>query len=298
MMEKYPLKSWNRALSALLALACIGATAAGPAPEIEISTSTDKITEGRFFSATVKPKGEQKLESVSGRFMGRDVVFYPDENGAFSALVGVEVDYKAGANNLEVRAKSAAGAETQQTKSIEVSQGEFPSETLKVQPRKVEPHKKDLPRIKRERTLIGRAYAASLKRRFWDPPLVMPIVSEITSKYGSKRVYNGIKQSAHYGTDLRAKVGTPIVAPLAGRVALAMDLFFTGWTVILDHGYGFFTIYAHMSKIKVKQGSDVKKSDVLGLSGATGRVSGPHLHWGAQLHGIKVDPISMMEDLK
>jgi murein DD-endopeptidase MepM/ murein hydrolase activator NlpD len=298
MTEKYRLKSLNRVLSAFLVLGCIAATTAGAAPEIEVSTSTDKVTEGRFFSATVKPKGDQKLDTVSGRFMGRDLVFYPDKDGAYSALVGVEVDYKIGANTLDVRAKSADGAEVLQTKSIEVTAGSFPSETLKVQPRKVAPLKKDLPRIKRERTIIGRAYAASQKRRYWDPPLVMPIQSEITSIYGSKRVYNGIKQSAHYGTDLRAKVGTPILAPLAGRVALAMDLFFTGWTVVLDHGYGFFTIYAHMSKINVKPGTDVKKSEVLGLSGATGRVSGPHLHWGAQLHGIKVDPMSMMEDLK
>ncbi len=294
MTEKYPLKSFNIVFSVILALLPVAASSA----EIELSTSTDKITEGRFFSATVKPKEERKLAAVTGRFMGRDVVFFPDKEGAFTALIGVEVDYKVGANPLDVRAKSIDGEESQQSKSMEVVAGVFPSEVLTVQPRKVEPLKKDLPRIKRERALIGAAYAASAKQHFWDPPVTMPITSEITSKYGTKRVYNGIKQSAHYGTDLRAKVGTPILAPISGRVALARDLFFTGWTVILDHGFGFFTIYAHMSKIKVKQGAQVKKGARLGMSGATGRVSGPHLHWGAQLHGIKIDPLSLVDDLK
>lgn len=262
---------------------------------VQLSLPTDPVTEGRFFDVKVGCDG-CKATAVKGTFQGRTLNFYPVGEGEYAALVGVEVDYKAGPTPFEVEVITDA-ASGKASGTVEVQAGEFPSETLTVQPRKVRPLKRDMPRIRKERRLIAAAYAATKKERFWDPPLTMPIDSEITSLFGSKRVYNGVKQSAHYGTDLRAKTGTAVKAPLAGRVALAKDLFFTGNTVILDHGYGFFTIYGHLSRLKVKNGAAVNKGQVLGLSGATGRVSGPHLHWGAQLHGVKIDPMAL-KDLK
>jgi murein DD-endopeptidase MepM/ murein hydrolase activator NlpD len=90
--------------------------------------------------------------------------------------------------------------------------------------------------------------------------------------------------------DLKAAVGVPITAPAPGVVVLAKDLYFTGGTVVLDHGYGVFTIYAHLSKVGVKVGKKVEQREILGLAGATGRVSGPHLHWTTQVSGVKVNP--------
>jgi murein DD-endopeptidase MepM/ murein hydrolase activator NlpD len=122
---------------------------------------------------------------------------------------------------------------------------------------------------------------------------VLPIDSKVTSIYGTKRTFNGEMRSFHQGLDLRAKTGTPVRAPAGGTVVLAKDLFFTGNTVILDHGYGIFTIYAHMSKLGVKKGEKVNVKQQLGLSGATGRASGPHLHWGAQVNKSKVNPLEL-----
>jgi murein DD-endopeptidase MepM/ murein hydrolase activator NlpD len=120
-------------------------------------------------------------------------------------------------------------------------------------------------------------------------------VQAVTSSFGSRRVYNGIQSSAHTGLDFKAPKGTPIYAASRGRVALAKNLFFTGNTVILDHGYGVLTLYAHMSKLKVKKGQMVEGGHLLGLSGMTGRVTGPHLHWMAIIHKQKVNPIGLTQ---
>jgi murein DD-endopeptidase MepM/ murein hydrolase activator NlpD len=122
--------------------------------------------------------------------------------------------------------------------------------------------------------------------------------SVVTSVYGSQRLYNKIRTNFHNGVDFRAQVGTPIAAPQGGEVILAQDLYFTGWTVILDHGYGILTLYAHMSKLDVKVGQRVRKGEQLGLSGATGRVSGPHLHWGAIIHKQKVNALDLVKVLR
>jgi murein DD-endopeptidase MepM/ murein hydrolase activator NlpD len=272
-----------------------GAAVEGTPIDFKVQLPTETLVEGGFFQVLVTT--EVPVRTVSAKFMGRDISFYPIDKKNYGALVGVDVDYKTGENAFEITVEGNEGRATQTT-TLNVVAGEFPSETLSVQPRKVQPLKKDLPRIKREMELVRAAYASSASKRYWDPPLVIPVEDVVTSIFGSKRVYNGIKQSAHYGTDIRAKVGTPIKAPISGRVAMAKNLFYTGNTVILDHGFGFFTVYAHMSKMQVKMGQEIKKGQKIGLSGATGRVSGPHLHWGAQLHGVKIDPMRLVENLK
>ncbi|MBI3554935.1 MAG: M23 family metallopeptidase, partial [Deltaproteobacteria bacterium] len=191
-----------------------------------------------------------------------------------------------------------AGEVVESHATVTVKSGTYPSEKLRVAPRMVVPSKKDQKLIAKDRILLGRAYATKTLTRFWDPPVVMPIQSVITSTFGSARVYNGKKESVHFGTDLRAPTGTQIVAPIAGQVAVARLLYYTGNTVILDHGFGMFTIYGHMSKLLVKEGEIVKKGQVMGLSGMTGRANGPHLHWGVNLHGTKIDPMVLVSALK
>jgi murein DD-endopeptidase MepM/ murein hydrolase activator NlpD len=134
-------------------------------------------------------------------------------------------------------------------------------------------------------------------KRHWSGPFLLPIESEVTSPFGNKRLYNGTMKNFHQGLDLRAREPTPIRAPEGAVVVLAKDLYFTGNTVILDHGYGLFTVYGHMSKLDVKKGQIVKKAELLGLSGATGRASGPHLHWGAVLMRMKFNPQDLVQSL-
>jgi murein DD-endopeptidase MepM/ murein hydrolase activator NlpD len=174
----------------------------------------------------------------------------------------------------------------------------YPSEVLRVEPAKVKPPAKEVPRIQREQKVLNALYADSASAPLFTPGWKMPIPdAATTSQYGSKRMYNGEMQSFHNGVDLRAAVGTPIYAPTAGVVKLSRDLYFTGNTVILDHGIGLFTVYAHMSELKVKEGDRVEAGHLLGLSGATGRVSGPHLHWVMSLRRLKVDPLQAVQVL-
>ena len=155
----------------------------------------------------------------------------------------------------------------------------------------VEPSEAELARIKTERERIAAAKQRLTPTPFFDEGLDWPVTGPISGVYGSQRILNGQPRQPHYGVDVARPVGTPLKAPAGGIVSLAdPDLFFTGGTVMLDHGYGLTSIFAHQSKIEVKEGDQLAKGDVFGLLGGTGRVTGPHLHWGIYLGTIPLDP--------
>lgn len=201
-------------------------------------------------------------------------------------LVPIPVTTKPGPQHLEV--ESAGGAP--QRLAFTVTPCPAPVLNVKVAPGKVEPSAEDKARILREREEILAIYAASEPRPLWTGPFADPLSSPMTCAFGTTRRFNGKLQSIHKGMDLRAATGTPVKAPANGTVRLAKDLFFGGNLVLIDHGCGLFTSLAHLSRIEVKPGQSVSKGQRIGLSGATGRVSGPHLHWGNSLDGVEVDP--------
>ena len=213
---------------------------------------------------------------------------------------GVPFNRTPGKARVHVSLLDGAGGKTieQADLDFESVDGNYRSETLKVDDSHVNPTPRDLKRIERERQEIGAIYSRPSLTKYWAGPFMLPIESPFTSPFGTKRMFNGQMKSFHQGVDLKAAIGTPIRAPSGGRVALAKDLFMTGRTVILDHGFGMFTIYAHMSRLEVKVGDEVKAGQSLGLSGMTGRASGPHLHWGAVLHGSKVNPVELTQVLE
>lgn len=198
---------------------------------------------------------------------------------------------------------------------VEVVARVYEAEHLEgVPPKYVQPPKKFLPRIRAEAAEVGRLYAHSTRSpRFWEGPFRNPVAGAlgpmeqadcgklkermpgcILSRFGKVRTYNGLPRNPHPGTDLRAPLGQPLVAPERGKVVLARNLYFTGNTVILDHGAGVVTLYAHLSKLAVKKGQMLKKGAPLGVAGATGRATGPHLHWGALIDRVKVEPLELM----
>ncbi len=138
-------------------------------------------------------------------------------------------------------------------------------------------------------------WAAAPTARRWDRAFALPVEAPLRENFGARRVLNGKTQSRHAGVDLVAATGAPIKAPAPGTVRLAEDLYFSGGTVIVDHGGDLFTTYFHMSRIDVKPGDRVQTGDVLGAVGATGRVTGPHLHWGARLNGARVNPLDLLK---
>lgn len=271
--------------------------------KLELQLPVDAVKEGGLFTARVRVplSPAEKIVNIESQYAGHEILFFKESSTPtfeeYVALVGIEFGLEPARSTLKVQVQTSQRTYNEERK-IAMLPGEFPFEKLTVPPKTVSPSAKQMKQIEKDRAALKAVYAQVLEEKLWDPPLVLPIQSTITSIYGSSRLYNGKKQNAHLGTDLRAIIGTPIRAPIRGKVVLAKPLFFTGYTVILDHGYRFFTIYAHMSKINVKERTMVSKGEVIGLSGATGRVSGPHLHWGTQVHGVKVDPMQVIQFLK
>jgi murein DD-endopeptidase MepM/ murein hydrolase activator NlpD len=155
----------------------------------------------------------------------------------------------------------------------------------------VSPDAVTLERIKREGAVIAHARAADTDLSFFEEPLRWPVTGPISGVYGSQRILNGESRAPHMGVDIAAPRGTPIVAAAAGTVTLAEhDLFYTGGTVIIDHGYGLATTYQHMDRVDVTVGQHVAAGQPIGVVGATGRVTGPHLHWSLNWYEVRLDP--------
>lgn len=172
---------------------------------------------------------------------------------------------------------------------------EYPKEELTVSPKMVNPPKKEIPRIQSEQKLVNTALRTMTAPRRWTTPPQPPLTNiTLTSNYGKQRVYNGQPRAGHNGADIRAVTGTQVRAPFAGTVVLTGFHYYAGGSVYIDSGNGVITAFFHLSKINVKKGDKIAKGQVVALSGATGRVTGPHLHYSLILGGQFVDPIPLL----
>lgn len=180
---------------------------------------------------------------------------------------------------------------------FEVKDGNYKSEKIFVQNSKVNLNKKDKERSKKEYAQAMRIYKSKTKNIAWEKDFIMPMNSKITSEFGTKRVYNNQLKSFHSGIDFKAKVGTEIYAANDGVVKLVQDRFYAGNSIVIDHGQGVFTCYFHLSKMNVKIGQKVKRGELIALSGDTGRITGPHLHFATRVHGVLVEPIALFKIL-
>ena len=211
----------------------------------------------------------------------------------YFGLVAIPLPSKPGQTYLTVEWSSSKGSHTKQIPFTVVAGG-YRTDTITVDSRKVSLNKKDLSRVKREKKAIARVWKAANVERLWEGVFQLPIQSEVTSSFGNKRMFNDQLRSFHRGTDFRAAVGKPVLAANSGIVRMAKDLFYSGRIVIIDHGTGIFSTYAHLSRIDVKPDQQVAKGQLIGLSGATGRVNGPHLHWGIKINQTYVDPLQFV----
>ena len=256
-----------------------------------------------LFVTTQVPEELKKVSDLQiyGRFEDREVPFFPlpeKGDGFYGALIGISYDTPPGTQEISVSVRSALNppSENDRKISFEVVAGGYASEKLTVDSEKASPSKpRNLARIEKERSLTRGIYSKITPERYWRKKFKKPMKSAMTSTFGRRRVFNGVTKSFHPGVDFRARVGDKIFAPAPGKVVLARNLFFTGNTIILDHGYGLFSIYAHLSKFIKHVGDPVKSGDWIAKSGATGRVSGPHLHWGVVIGGVKVNPMDLTE---
>ena len=180
---------------------------------------------------------------------------------------------------------------------FKIVEGEYKKEKITVEGSKVTPPKDVLKRIEEEREEANKIYATANAGLKFNSKFILPMSSAVTSPFGTARVFNGTLQSYHGGTDFRAAVGTPVIAANDGVVAIAKDRYYAGGSVVIDHGEGIYTQYYHLSALNVKVGQSVKKGDIIALSGASGRVSGPHLHFGVIVGGVQVNPINFVKKI-
>lgn len=181
--------------------------------------------------------------------------------------------------------------------SVNVLNAPYPTETLSVDPAKVSPPPEMLERIATEKAQAEAIYGHFTPIRYWNSPFIKPLDTFITSEYGSARTYNGSLKSYHGGVDFRARTPIPILAANDGIVVLAQERYYSGGTIIIDHGEGLYTCYFHLSRFDVNVGDYVKQAQPIALSGASGRITGPHLHFGMMVHGIQADPLDLISQI-
>ena len=184
-----------------------------------------------------------------------------------------------------------------ETMVFKIVEGEYKKEKITVEGSKVTPPKEVLKRIEEEREEANKIYATANVGLKFNSKFILPMSSAITSPFGTARVFNGALKSYHGGTDFRAAVGTSVIAANDGVVVIAKDRYYAGGSVVIDHGEGIYTQYYHLSALNVKVGQSVKKGDIIALSGASGRVSGPHLHFGVIVGGVQVNPLNFIKKI-
>jgi hypothetical protein len=235
-----------------------------------------------------------QLNALEGEAFGRPVRFWPSASATeWQGLLGVGLDAKPGSHVVTVHGTAADGETGTARITVAVGPKRFETRRLRVDPTMVNPPQEQAARIEREAKAMADAFAV-VRERVWRGRFEAPVPGTATSSFGRLTVMNGEPRGRHQGADFRAATGTPVRAPNAGRVVLAQDMYFAGNTVILDHGLGVFSLLAHLSRIGVAVGDVVSRGDLVGESGATGRVTGPHLHWAVRFGDASVDPLSLM----
>jgi murein DD-endopeptidase MepM/ murein hydrolase activator NlpD len=243
----------------------------------------------------VDVRAQAAFEDVHGRWMGQAVGFYKVEPGWWQGLAAIDVGAAAGRQTLTVRARTTDGRTLEGSYPMTIAARTFPARRITVAPKFVDPPADELPRIEAERKTVEALFTNPTRERLWSEPFIVPVPGAATSSFGRRTILNGIPRGQHTGTDFQAAAGTPVVAPNRGRVALAADHYFPGRTIIIDHGLGVYSYLAHLSEFTVADGAIVGRGERIALSGATGRVTGPHLHWTMRFGSARVDPLSLVE---
>lgn len=273
----------------LLAVLLAAGSDPAPAPGLTVKTSVVSPAQGRISLVTVT--SDRPLEALVMVDGETRIALERDASGAtFHGLLGVDLAAEPGERPLVFETPDGS---VRLAWPLKVAAGNFRVQKLSVDPRFVEVPTEELDRVKADQVRVAEAYGRGSADRLFTS-FARPLKARTKGAFGTRRVYNRKTESFHAGLDLAAADGTTVRAAGDGRVVLAGDLYFSGGTVLLDHGAGLFTQYFHLSRIDVKEGDDVAKGTRLGASGHTGRVTGPHLHWGAKLHGARVNPKDLL----
>jgi len=233
--------------------------------------------------------------AVTGQAFGTPIHFYQtQEPGTWQALVGVDVDVPPGDHGIEIAATSETGEEMRETRTLAIQARNSPARHLTLPEKYVNPPESVQERIRAESEQLKTIFSTVSAGRLWEGGFARPVPGRVISDFGKQSILNGQPRSVHSGVDLRAASGTPLKAPAAGRVILVKDLYFAGNSVIIDHGLGLYSHLAHLSRFRVKEGQLVERGEIVGYTGQSGRVQGPHLHWSVRLCNSRIDPIAVL----
>ena len=236
-----------------------------------------------------------QLTALSGEWLGHEVWFSYDKAAkAWYGIAGVSLETRPGIYPLELKGTTARSAAVQFSQKITVRAAKYPSIAVSVAKQYTEPSKEQLDRIQQDKAVKHDVFQHTDPEREWAGKFRPPVDASISDVFGTRRTFNGKVQSMHQGLDYAAPTGTPVSAANAGTVLLAGPLYFEGNCVVLDHGQGLLTLYLHLSEIRVKQGERIARGQVIGLSGGTGRATGPHLHLAVRWQGVYLNPATLL----
>ncbi len=241
--------------------------------------------------------GLKEAASVKGRFMGRTVTLFPNPAAGgtgYVGLLGIDLQDEPGPHELSIDAQ--LGEQTRHfSYQVLVVKEKFAVEYLKLPKEKVDLDEKATARWKAEQEQVRKALAEESAMRLWQAGFVEPVHGKRTGIFGSVRIMNGQARNPHNGEDIGAPLGAEVAATNDGVVRLTVDHIFSGRGIYLDHGLGFYSMYFHLSEVLVKEGDLVRAGQIVGKVGATGRATGPHLHWGVKLNGARVNPYALLD---
>src|SRR5262245_59217781 len=265
------------------------ALSAMPVEDVTVAASARSIQPGELVVLTVRTA--KPAESITVKGLKTHLPPYAVTANTWRVLVGIDLAVKPGKHEVVIETKPDG---QKASYSLVVKARQFPTRTLKVDQAFVTPPPEVAERIERESKELNDVWASPAPEKLWQGTFIRPVPQPANSAFGSRSVFNGEPRSQHTGADFRSPSGTPIKAPNGGRVVIAGSRYFSGDTVVIDHGQGLFSLFAHLSETSVKVGDSVEKGQVIGEVGQSGRVTGPHLHWAVRLNGARIDPLSLL----
>jgi murein DD-endopeptidase MepM/ murein hydrolase activator NlpD len=267
------------------------AVAAG---DLAVDVRSRAVKPGEILAITVRAAAP--LSAIAVTLGDRPVPVWRDSPTTWRGLAGLDVEQAPGPVALKAGGTPAGGPALARTVTLQVDPASFVERTLTVPPRYVDPPASARPRIEREAKRLHAIYEIVSDDRT-PGPFAAPVPQRRSSPFGARSIFNGVPRERHGGLDFASPAGTVIRAPSAGKVVLVGPLYFTGNTVVLDHGRGLYSVLAHMQRTMVREGQVVLQGARLGTVGMTGRATGPHLHWTVRLGGTRVDPAAVLDVL-
>lgn len=281
------------AMTITLAVAC--GFIASAEERIKVQTTVSEVAPQPGEVVRLDVTCECEATGATATVFGEDVpLFRMGDGDQWSGLIGVDLAVAPGTHLITVVVNQVGSRPIATTRELSVVAKRFPVRRLRVASRFVKLPDNVVERVRDESRQLETLFHTAARPREWHRPFQAPTRAPISGSFGTRSVLNGQGRSPHSGVDFGSKAGTPVVAPGTGVVTLAEPLFFTGNTVVIDHGLGLYSLLAHLSKFAVKEGGRVRRGQVVGFVGATGRVTGPHLHWSVRLNGARVDPLSLI----